>query len=155
MSNSELVIRPARLEDYAEVCSLFDGVDVLHRERLPWLFKTPDVQPRSVEYFARLLEHDESSVIVADTGGSIVGVALAMLRSAPDLGVFVRQRWGVLDDLVVTSSWRRRGVGRVLMRAVEGAPWVELSVYDFNEEARRFYESIGYLPLRTVLRKPA
>jgi GNAT superfamily N-acetyltransferase len=47
-----------------------------------------------------------------------------------------------------------------LARAIEawalgqGAAWVEASVYDFNAEARRFYAALGYLPLRTIVRKP-
>jgi hypothetical protein len=34
-----------------------------------------------------------------------------------------------------------------------GAAWIEVNVYDVNAEARRFYESLGYLPLSTKLRK--
>jgi hypothetical protein len=47
-----------------------------------------------------------------------------------------------------------------LTRAVEewaiesGASWIELNIYAFDDEARRFYESLGYVPLSTKLRKP-
>lgn len=34
-----------------------------------------------------------------------------------------------------------------------GVPWVELNVYEFNSEARRFYEALGYLPYSLKLRK--
>jgi diamine N-acetyltransferase len=156
---TEVTIRSARPEDYFAVCRLLDGLDEQHRDRLPWMFRAPAVQPRSADFFADLLGREDSAMFVAEVG-EVVGVALGLMRKPPELTIFVPQRWGVLDNLVVDAGWRRRGVGRLLVRAIEGwalgqgAPWVELSVYDFNLEARRFYESLGYLPLRTVLRKP-
>jgi GNAT superfamily N-acetyltransferase len=113
---------------------------------------------RTTDFFADLLARDDSAVFVADAGG-VVGIAHGLMRSAPELPIFVQQRWGVLDSLVVDPTWHRRGVGRLLAQSVEewalsqGAQWVELSVYGFNVEARRFYEALGYLPLRTTLRK--
>jgi hypothetical protein len=47
-------IRTARLDDYAAVCRLMDGVDELHRDRLPWMFKAAAAQARSETFFADL-----------------------------------------------------------------------------------------------------
>ena len=154
----EPTIRTARPGDYADLSRLMHKLDELHRERLPWMFQTPDRQPRSEAFFANLLNRDDSAVFVADVS-HIVGVALGFMRTAPEFPVFIRQRWGVLDNLVVDPEWRRRGIGRLLAQSVEkwavglGAPWVELNVYEFNAEGRRFYEALGYLPLATRLRK--
>lgn len=156
---AEPTVRRARIQDYEAVSRLFDSLDTLHRERLPWMFRVPPSVPRTAEFFAETLTRDDAAVFVADADG-IVGLAHGLMRAAPDLPIFVPQRWGVLDSLVVDAAWRRRGIGRRLAYAIDewafgqGAAWVEVSVYDVNDEARQFYEALGYLPLRTIIRKP-
>jgi GNAT superfamily N-acetyltransferase len=57
-----------------------------------------------------------------------------------------------LIAVYVTPEWRRRGVGRAVSMAVVGwarerrASTVVLSVSDWNDGARRVYESIGFAP---------
>jgi GNAT superfamily N-acetyltransferase len=156
---TEPTVRRARTEDYEAVCRLFAELDTLHRERVPWMFKASASVPRTAEFFAEVLSREDSAFFVAEADG-VIGIAHGLLRSAPELPIFVPQRWGLLDSLVVAASRRRRGVGMQLARAIEawalgqGAAWVEASVYDFNAEARRFYAALGYLPLRTIVRKP-
>lgn len=159
-TSSQIRIRRAQLQDHPAVCQLMDAGDAFHQQLAPWMFKTPNAQPRPEAYFADLLGREDQAVFVADAG-PVVGVAFALLRAAPELPIFIPQRWGVLDGLVVDRAWRRRGIGKLLVRAVEawatalGAPWVELNVYDANVEARRFYAELGYLPTLIKLRKPA
>ncbi len=155
----EVVIRRARMEDHAQTCRLYDAVDELHRQQLPWIFKRPETQPRPEAYFADLLSREDAAVFVADAG-QVVGIAIGLIRLAPEFPVFRKQSWGILDGIAVDPHWRRRGIGKRLTVAVEewaiglGVPWVELNVYEFNAEARRFYEALGYLPVSTKLRKP-
>jgi ribosomal protein S18 acetylase RimI-like enzyme len=156
----EATIRRARAEDYCGACRLMDELDAWHRERLPWMFKAPSDQARSEAFFENLLRREDSALFVADAG-QIVGVAIGLMRAAPELPIFIQQRWGVLDSLVVDPAWRRRGIGKRLARSVEqwaiglGAPWVEVNVYHVNAEAQRFYEALGYMPLSTKLRRVA
>jgi len=157
--SEDCVIRRASPADYEATCALFDELDALHREQLPWLFRAPAERPRSQDYFDELLSSDRTSILLA-AASSIVGLATVRLQSAPDFAVFVPQRWGVIDDIMVLPSWRRRGIGARLARAAEnwasdgGAAWLELGVYEFNTEARAFYEALGYVPVSTKLRRP-
>ena len=153
------LIREAALTDYESVCGLFGEVDALHAARAPWMFRTPLSEPRSREFFAGQLSNADSTLFVADAG-ELVGVATVVMRSAPEFGVFVPQRWGVLDNIAVAHAWRRRGVGSALTCTAEGwaksrgARFFEISVYAFNADARAFYGALGYSPASTKLRKP-
>ncbi len=57
-----------------------------------------------------------------------------------------------LIAVYVTPDWRQRGIGHAVSQAVvawareRGASSVLLSVSDWNDEARRVYESIGFVP---------
>jgi GNAT superfamily N-acetyltransferase len=154
------VVRSASPDDYGALAALLAQVDELHRVHAPWVFQQPETEPRPREFFDELLANEDSGVLVADAAGGLAGVATVMMRRAPDFAVFIKQSWGVLDNIAVASAWRRRGVGRALARAAEqwalgrGAKWLELGVYEFNVEARAFYRALGYSPVTTKLRKP-
>ena len=154
------IVRAATLGDHNGMCALLNEVDELHRLNVPWMFRKPAAEPRSKEFFERLIVREDSMLLVAEAPLHLVGVATVLMRDAPDFAVFVTQRWGVLDNIAVLESWRRRGVGTSLIREAErwarsrGATWVELGVYEFNEAARSFYRRLGYSPVSTKLRKP-
>lgn len=154
------IVRTATLSDYAGMCAVLGAVDELHRVNVPWMFRKPAAEPRSKGFFERLLNSEDSTILVAVADDELVGVATALLRNPPDFGIFAHQRWGVLDNIAVAEAWRRRGVGTALTRDAErwarrgGAKWIELGVYEFNDDARAFYQALGYSPVSTKLRKP-
>jgi GNAT superfamily N-acetyltransferase len=153
------MIRPYTREDYESVRALSAVLDELHRERAPWMFQRPYQEPRPAEQLEHQIATSHGALLVADEDNEVIGYVLILMRDAPELPIFIRQRWGVIDGLVVAPERRRRGVATELMRAAEGwiksagASWLELSVYDVNEEARAFYEASGYAPMIHRLRK--
>ena len=157
---SATVIRPYVASDYDGVRALFAQLDGLHRERVPWMFRPPDREPRPPEHIEKLLSPGDAALLVAVEGNEVLGLITIALRALPDFPVFLKERRGVIDDLVVSPSQRRRGTATRLLRAAEawvqraGAPWLVLNVYDVNVEARAFYEAAGYAPYSTRLRKP-
>ena len=64
-----------------------------------------------------------------------------------------------VEELIVTASAQRRGVGTSLMRAAEawamdsGARLVTLDTYLTNEVARALYAYLGYRELGVIVRK--
>ncbi len=156
----EIAVGRARGDDYEALCRLLEGVDHLHRERLPHLFQATPGPARSREYIEGLLANPQALVLVAEAGGDPVGCLLAELRASPPIPIFVPRLTAVIDTLVVASGWRRQGVGRALMEAAHawarehGADDLELTVYEFNEGASAFYQALGYeVQLRRLTRR--
>lgn len=85
--------------------------------------------------------------LLAETNGETVGAALY----SPVFST-VRAGAGVyVSDLWVSEAARGKGLGRDLLRAVAhdaGAVWnarfLKLVVYDDNENARAFYDRLGF-----------
>ena len=65
------------------------------------------------------------------------------------LAGFVAHKPGWVDHLAVHPDFQGRGVGRALMaRAMEPGQPLQLWTFQRNARARRFYERLGFAPVR-------
>jgi ribosomal protein S18 acetylase RimI-like enzyme len=112
---------------------------------------------RSREQFAQLLPEGLATertwlMRVLDQGGSDVGVLWIGPHPTRDGAAFVY-------DVEIDAAWRGQGLGRAAMQAAEalatreGIPAIGLSVFGFNDGARRLYESLGYQVVATQMLK--
>lgn len=154
---TDAVIRRAVRSDLPRIVELFGQADELHRDALPWLFRKLD-EPRSPQLLETFLtDSDRAALVATDRAGSLpVGVLFVMVREVSKAPIVRPARVAEIDSLVVVRSFRRQGIGRSLVRAAllwardVHAARTELGVYDFNEEARTFWESVGFA---TVFRR--
>lgn len=99
---------------------------------------------------SRIAEVDRA-VLVAVSGNAVVGFVDASLQRHEGGGTYHRTGIDVyVEELIVTASQRRRGVGAVLMRAIEAwgrdaeARMIWLDTHLTNAAARGLYRAIGY-----------
>jgi GNAT superfamily N-acetyltransferase len=146
----ELSIREAVASDYDELCDVFDEGDALHRDNLPRIFQKPRGAVRGRDYVLGLIADEAVGFFVAQVGDRLVGLICVMIKESPEVPIFVRRRYTVVNDLVVKDGFRRAGIGRALMEkahdwaVAEGADSIELNVWEFNREAIEFYQTLGY-----------
>jgi GNAT superfamily N-acetyltransferase len=94
-------------------------------------------------------ERPAAEVLIASVDGSPAGFALFF----HNYSTFLARRGLYLEDLYVQPAYRRQGVGRALLQrlaaiAVEReCGRMEWSVLDWNQDAWRFYRSLGAEPL--------
>jgi len=155
----KISIRKASSADYNNLCDLFDELDGLHRDNLPYLFQKPDGPAREKEYFSELLADQNVSLFVAETDEKLVGLVQIVIKDAPAFSVVVPRRFAIVDSLLVSSRFQKRGIGKMLMdkgqewAILKGATSIELNVYEFNQAAVSFYEKSGYRVYSRRMRK--
>ncbi|HEY4344774.1 MAG TPA: GNAT family N-acetyltransferase [Parvibaculum sp.] len=152
MNATPPIIRQATESDYEQLCDLFEELDALHRAARPDLFRKQHGAPRERSYVASLIAGPDSAVLVAGDPGSrsLYGFATLIVRVTPESGVRAGRRIVEIDNLAVRREWRRTGLGRLLIS--EADRWaarsnlgtVELAVHEFNADAIRFYEAVGF-----------
>jgi GNAT superfamily N-acetyltransferase len=109
------------------------------------------------DFIKRRLAQPEHCVSVADYDGDVVGYSCASVVTRPPL--FVQREYGFISDVVVAVSRRRRGIGSLLADSaltwlsVQGCSRVELRALNASDAAIRFWESRGFQPYMTTMRK--
>lgn len=155
----EIIIRRALEADYDPVCRLLDEIDRLHRQRLPYIFRRPVGPVREWDYFAGLLADEDVGIFLAELAGELVGFIHVLVAQAREFPIFVPRRFAIVDNLVVTESFRHLGIGSLLMEEAEnwarehGLTAIELTVYEFNQGAIALYEKMGYETLSRKMSK--
>lgn len=145
-----MTIREAKEADLKAICGLSNEINAEHYTYMPNDFVKPDGSQRDEPYWLGFLSKDNFTVFVAEEDSLLVGaVAVSVSSSAPQPFLTFRPR-GHIATIVVTESYRGRGIGRALMSAAEayvkenGAEDIKLEVMAFNTHALDFYRELGY-----------
>jgi GNAT superfamily N-acetyltransferase len=100
------------------------------------------------------------AIRVAEWHGVVAGLLVWLISEvAPYLDAPLR-RHGVLQDLVVATAYRGKGIGAALLADAErltrdaGLPRIKLTMLAGNDEAARAYARAGYRAYAEVLVKP-
>jgi GNAT superfamily N-acetyltransferase len=150
VSADPIFVRTARMADYEALVGLFDELDELHRQARPDVFQRFDGPARTREQIEQWLAGPGSTVLVAECGQDVVGLAVLLTRPPPVFRGIVPNKVIELDNIVVRADRRGQSIGRKLLEATldwsrgQGASHVTVSVHAFNRDARRFYESFGF-----------
>lgn len=146
-----MLIRLATMDDYRGLCAVLDEVDALHQRALPQVFRDPGGSARSREYIASIVADETACLWVAEEEGQIVGILhISIRQTRDDIPILVPRRYAVIENVAVVRKRRRQRIGRALIERAErwaseqGIDQIELHVWEFNEQARAFYEALGY-----------
>lgn len=147
---ADFVVRPASDGDFEAVVQMINAL-------MSYQGLEGDVPVNAEKLKADTLGCGHPRVIVAQAGDELIGYALYFSTYSSRYG----RKCRYIEDIFVYEEHRRAGVGRALMEyifgeaAAEGCLRVEWSCLDANDNARRFYLSLGAVPLDewTVFRK--
>lgn len=153
----DIIIRPAILADYADLCTIYAELDDLHRAHHPELFIKPPDHARAQEYIAGILADDSTALFVAEADGRVVGFAECYVLRASNFPVVRPRQWVQLDNIAVLEAYRDQHIGSLFLdRVIDWAKMkeinrLELKVYTFNEGAIGFYIRKGFRDLNKTM----
>jgi len=155
-------IRPANDRDTEALCEAYYDFHELHVRGVPTHLRSlGDKKQWDPSYLrdalSKITGSDDSEIFVAEVAGTLVGLIEVYMRQDPDEVALVRHQYAELQSLMVLAPFRRNGAGTQLVEVArqwareKGATEMRLGVWEFNEEAREFYEAIGFRTLKRRL----
>lgn len=141
------MIRKAEKKDIPGLINLLYQADAVHNGIRPDLFKsnTPKYDEQDLEH---ILEEDNKPIFVYDDG-KIVGHAFCQITEVRNHRLLQDIKTLYIDDICVDEAVRGKHVGKALYEFVHdyaksiGCYNITLNVWEGNDPAQRFYQSMG------------
>lgn len=141
-------IQRAKISDIGKISDLLSQVLTIHHTIRPDIFK-----PNAVKYLPNELESiikdDSKPIFVAEIDGEIKGYAFCIIQKHENDNILTDVKTLYIDDLCVDENSRGEHVGKSLYEYVVnyaktiGCYNVTLNVWEGNDSAKGFYESLG------------
>ena len=149
-------IRTMLPEDFPAVSAMMDDLHALHVAGRPDLYvPMSPIYPENV--YLEKLDSPDMLCLLAEEDGAPAGLCFVEMRKRTCMRNIPS---AYVDDMYVAPAFRRRGVATALFREAEalakakGAVRLDLMVWNFNENALAFYQSLGMKPQRYILELP-
>ncbi len=130
---------------------LLKQVGQVHHLGRPDLFRA-GAQKYNEEDLQKLLWDESRPIFIAEDDGKVLGYGFCILKITKNDPVLADHTTLYIDDLCVDESCRGRHIGKAVYAHIVdyakalGYDSVTLNVWSFNENAKRFYESLGMKP---------
>ena len=146
-------IRLAQLEDIPAILALLRQVGKVHHIARPDIFRS-DAQKYGASQLISMLENPDTPIFVADVDGQVLGYCFCIVRSYAQDPVLLDRTELYIDDLCVSDTAKRQGIGRALYEnackygKIRKCYHVTLHVWEGNDPALAFYKSCNMKPLK-------
>ena len=141
------MIREVCLSDFNAISNLESQVFHIHLNARPDMIKPEG--PFNRDYFETCLNDENVKIFVFEENEEILGYCITRKWWYSNHHLFYDMTILDINDMCVDEKARGKSIGRQLFnRAKEyakeiGAAKIELSVWNFNKNARQFYEHLG------------
>jgi ribosomal protein S18 acetylase RimI-like enzyme len=148
-----MIIRLANIMDIEKILLLEEQVFNFHLKVRPDLFDR-EKRPFNYEYMKYCIENKNGEIFIAEDDNKIIGHCIVSIREMTDHEAFYDMKNVEIEDLCVDEQYRKKGIGKKLFEEVKkyakenGIKYIELQVWEFNKNAREFYE---HLDMKTRL----
>ncbi len=143
------MVRIATMEDLKRVNELREQVNSLHVNGRPDHFRAgwnEELQNHAKE----MIEAENKDILVAERNSVICGMACVDYIDLPENPYRFARHFYHVSEFGVDKKFQRQGVAKELVNFMKehakekGFSQIELDVWEFNPEAREFYEVVGF-----------
>ncbi|MFI8685776.1 GNAT family N-acetyltransferase [Rossellomorea sp. NPDC077527] len=142
----DIHMREATKNDYDAVHYIQRQVHEMHTKERPDHYRMADAT-LDQEYFNSLIDGENTKVFLLEEGQPIA-YSIITIKHTEERPILIPRKVVYMDDFGVDHTYRGNGMGRIFFekiiefaKSIE-ADSLELGVWEFNEGAIKFYESM-------------
>lgn len=149
------MIRLMKKEDIDDVSELLRQVNLVHHLIRPDIFKKNNKYTKSE--LEELINNKEYHIFVYEENDKVIGHAFCEDIIVENSNLLVSHKTLYIDDICVDENNRKKGIARQLYLYVKsfakenGYYNINLNVWENNDDAKRFYDSMGLKPLKVTM----
>jgi diamine N-acetyltransferase len=150
------IFRKALLKDFEAIVKLKKEVHEFHFKNEPKFYKNPETL-LCIEDFKKELEKNHIYVLENEDG--IIGYAFIYDIIVKNDQLIFDQKILFIDDFSISQTQKRKGFGNELFHSIEeygkqnNYSSIELNVWNFNDDAKKFYEKMEMKTTRIRMKK--
>ena len=151
-----LIIRYAKRTELASVNNIRKQVNDVHVNGRSDIFREDGWQFIEPFIYTRF-DAENGGVIVATIEDKIVGFAVVQYIIKPETPFGKERKYYHVEEFGVDENHRRKGIATAIIDFAKkdakrrGFRRIELDMYDFNDGALAFYESVGFKTFRRYM----
>ena len=144
-------IRFAQAKDVPGILTLLKQVGMVHHLGRPDIFRNK-AQKYGASQVLSMLDSAKTPVFVAVEDDKVLGYGFCMMKEYDHDPVIADHKELYIDDLCVDENCRGKGIGKAIYQDIlkyaklRKCYNVTLNVWSCNQNAMRFYESLGLKP---------
>jgi ribosomal protein S18 acetylase RimI-like enzyme len=144
----DMTIRTAAITDFEKIAAIERQIFNLHSNARPDLIDKNKTF-FNFEYFKKCIEDENYKIYAAEENNIIMGFCILQKKYINGHSMFFDMTNLEIEDLCVDKDYRNKGIGKKLFETVlkyskeEGIKRIELSVWEFNKNAKNFYAHLG------------
>ena len=138
----------ATTDNIPEIVELWKELSDHHSKIDPFFTRREDGHVNFTSFLTGLLKAQDARIFIAIDGPEIIGYIIAKIEAYPP--VYLLKTYGAIYDILVTSKYRRKGIGSKLFQAALiwfqslGIQRIELSIVPQNIESSSFWKKLGF-----------
>lgn len=139
-------IQKADITDFDKIKVISDELRQIHIEGRPDLFK--NITIFDMEFFETFF--GENVCYIVKENDDILGYTLLKVTTTKADAHMTKRKVAFVEEIAVKKGYRGKGIGSMLLSKVEehakeaNANVIDFRVFDFNENAKKFYSKHGY-----------